>query len=210
MKGFNFMKKNYLIIIIVGLIIASMILIAVIQSNKSSKVNMEPVEEQSLIYHGDPEADNEMLFLFDYACYWCALWMNDIYPTIESKYIDPGEVKFRTQAMVYVNDASLRLADLDQNIKKYAEDQYHQIFQEIIADSQNEDLEWGSDQYISDLLNNYQLDQDLILSEPDFYSIKLSRAYTSALGVEVVPTLYINGVKVEDPFNLDDIEALIK
>src|SRR5699024_531117 len=145
------MKKHRFTIIVVGMIIGAIILIAFLNATKSTKKNMEPVENQTLIYQGDQNADNEMLFLFDYACHWCSVWINDIYPIIKSDYIDQEELKFRTQAMVYVNESSLQFANLDQNIKKYAESDYDQIFQQIIVDAESE-TNWGSEQYINDLL----------------------------------------------------------
>jgi len=203
------MKKHRFTIIVVGMIIGAIILIAFLNATKSTKKNMEPVENQTLIYQGDQNADNEMLFLFDYACHWCSVWINDIYPIIKSDYIDQEELKFRTQAMVYVNDSSLQFANLDQNIKKYAESDYDQIFQQIIVDAESE-TNWGSEQYINDLLEIYQLDHELLLAEPDLDSIQVSRTYTRALEVDVVPTVYINGVKVEDPYDLSQIETLLK
>lgn len=203
------MKKHRFTIIVVGMIIGAIILIAFLNATKSTKKNMEPVENQTLIYQGDQNADNEMLFLFDYACHWCSVWINDIYPIIKSDYIDQEELKFRTQAMVYVNDSSLQFANLDQNIKKYAESDYDQIFHQIIVDAESE-TNWGSEQYINDLLEIYQLDHELLLAEPDLDSIQVSRTYTRALEVDVVPTVYINGVKVEDPYDLSQIETLLK
>ena len=206
------MKKNRFTIIVVGLIVLAIILIGVLQASKSDRLNMEPVEDQRLIYQGDQSADNEMLFLFDYACHWCTTWMNDVYPTIKSDYIDTGELKFRTQAMVYVNDTSLQLANLDQNLKAHAEEDYLDVFQQIIADSELDldGLSWGSEYYISEVIDSYQLDSELMLAQPDLDSIQLSRTYTRALEVDVVPTIYINGLKVEDAFNLEQIDKLIK
>lgn len=203
------MKKHRFTFIVVGVIIGAIVLIAFLNATKSTKKNMEPVENQTLIYQGNENADNEMLFLFDYACHWCSVWINDIYPIIKSDYIDQDELKFRTQAMVYVNDSSLQFANLDQNLKKYAQADYDHIFYQIIVDAESEP-NWGSEQYINDLIEIYQLDHELLLAEPDLDSIQVSRTYTRALEVDVVPTLYINGIKVEDPYDLNQIDKLLK
>lgn len=203
------MKKHRFTIIVVGLTIVAIIAIGVFQATKSTRKNMEPVENQVLIYQGDENSDNEMLFLFDYACHWCSVWINDVYPAVKSEYIDKGKLKFRTQAMVYVNDSSLQLANLDQNLKKHVAADYDQIFQQIILDAETE-TNWGSEQYINDLLETYHLNHELFLAKPDLDSIQMSRTYTRALEIDVVPTVYINGVKVEDPYDLNQIEKLLK
>ncbi len=207
------MKKYRFMIFVVAIIVVGITLIAVLQASKSSSISMEPVEGQDLVYKGNGDADNELLFLFDYACSWCSIWIDDVYPTIQTDYIDTGKLKFRSQAMVYVNEASLRLANLDQNIKKHAPETYDQIFHQIIGDTkliESEGLNWGTDEYINDLIETYQLDQDLMTAVPELDSIQVSRTYTRALEIEFVPSLYINGIKLEDPFDLAEIERLIK
>lgn len=206
------MKKHRFTIIVVGLIISSIILIIVLESSKSDTRNMAPVEDQELIYFGDEEADNEILFLFDYACHWCSLWANDIYPVIEADYINTGEAKFRTQVMTYVNEASQRLAKFDQNVKNHAAEEYEQIFHHIIADTNAEEVvvNWGTDEYITDLIDTYQLDSELMTKEAELDPTQLSNTYNQALQVDVVPTLYINGIKVEDTFDLEEIDGLLK
>ncbi|WP_440895127.1 thioredoxin domain-containing protein [Amphibacillus sp. Q70] len=207
------MKKYRFTILVIGLIVAGIILIAILQASKDPRVNMEPYDNQELVYLGDEEADNELLFLFDYACPWCTIWIDEIFPEIEANYIDTGELKFRTQAMVYVNDASLQLANFDQNVKQHAEDQYHQIFSHIVADAnieQDEQSNWGTETYLDELIESYQLDEAMMKEEPEIDSTHLSDVYTDELGVETVPAIYINGFKVEDPFDIDEIQQLIE
>jgi len=207
------MKKYRTIIIIVALMLISLILIAILRVNMDNSISMEPYEGQELIYLGNEDTDNELLFMFDYACPWCAVWVDEILPELESDYIDTGELKLRTQAMVYVNDAALRLANFDQNIKQHAPDQYHQIYKQIIADTpfdQDGQSNWGAEEYIQELIESYQLDEADMLRDPLIDANELSQVYTQALTVETVPSVYVNGVKVEDPFDLDEIVQLIK
>ena len=49
--------------------------------------------------------------------------------------------------------------------------------------------------------------EELEKNNPD--PISLTRNYTKNLGVEFVPTLYINGIKVYDAFNLEEIEKIL-
>ena len=49
--------------------------------------------------------------------------------------------------------------------------------------------------------------EELEKNNPD--PISITRHYTKNLGVEFVPTLYINGIKVYNAFNLEEIEKII-
>lgn len=206
------MKKNRTIIIIISIISLSLILIAIMQATKTEFVNMEPHQDQELLYVGSEKADNELLFMFDYACPWCVIWIDEILPVLESDYIESGELLFRTQAMVYVDQASLRLADFDQKLKEHFPDNYHEIFTHIALEAPiDPDIspDWGTDSYILEIIDTYQLDQDKALAEPKLSSNELSQVYTNALSVDTVPAVYVNGVQVEDPFDLDEIIELI-
>src|SRR5699024_10500733 len=155
--------------IIVALMLISLILVAILRVNMDNSISMEPYEGQELIYLGNEDTDNELLFMFDYACPWCAVWVDEILPELESDYIDTGDLKLRTQAMVYVNDASLRLANFDQNIKQHAPDQYHQIYKQIITDTpfyQDGQSNWAIEEYIKDWIESYQHDEADMFSDP--------------------------------------------
>ena len=49
--------------------------------------------------------------------------------------------------------------------------------------------------------------EELEKNNPD--PISLTRNYTKNFGVEFVPTLYINGIKVYNAFNLEEIEKIL-
>lgn len=204
------MKKNRFTIVVIGLIVASIVLIAVLQATKSSERNMYPVEHQEVVYFGDEEAENEILLLFDYSCHWCVVWMEEIYPIIELDYIDTGDVKFRTQAMTYVNEASARLANFDQNIKDHSPENYEDIFMHIIDDTHpdREVNNWGTDDYVLDLISTYQLNEEIMTSPNDLDATELSHTYTQALSIESVPTVYVNGEKVVEDFVTIDGEII--
>ena len=62
----------------------------------------------------------------------------------------------------------------------------------------------------SSILKDYGIDsslEELEKNNPD--PISITRNYTKNFGVEFVPTLYINGIKVYNAFSLEEIEKII-
>ncbi|MDG5786023.1 thioredoxin domain-containing protein [Evansella sp. AB-P1] len=160
--------------------------------------------DENLVYLGDEEADNEILFVLDYSCPWCKVWMDDVFPIIDENWIENGNAKFRTQTMVFLNENSLRLSDFDQNIKKHDPDNYFPVIIDIISEAGDDGPEgWGSEEYIKEKASKFNLSDELWRTKPERDSINITRRYTRALDIESVPAVFINGVKMEDPFDLE-------
>nr|WP_173026406.1 thioredoxin domain-containing protein [Aeromonas sp. Ne-1]AKO69692.1 hypothetical protein [Aeromonas sp. Ne-1] len=166
-------------------------------------------EKETIYYEGEETATNEILFVFDYACPWCKKWEAEVFPKVE-ELIGEGTVKYRTQSMVYLNDVSLLLANFDQNVKNYYPNKYTEINQKIMLDGNNHVADWGTSGYLQGIIHDYKLDENKVLETPSQDSIGVTRSYTKALEIDSVPTVFVNGVQVNDAFNYNEIEELLK
>lgn len=167
-------------------------------------------EEERYLYYGDETAKQELLFVFDYSCSWCKKWMDEVFPTVNEEIIAPGIAKYRSQAMVFVNAASLKLANFDQSIKETHPEHYYEIQMELMNELADEEVaNWGTDEYLIEKVQKFGIDSKVATSSPSNDVINLTRNYTRNLDVEYVPTLYVNGVKVEDAFNVEEIKSYL-
>ncbi|SEN90686.1 Thioredoxin [Amphibacillus marinus] len=208
------MSKRNLIILgsTFGVVVIGLAIWLTVRALSVTVYDTTPVDDQPLVYLGDEDAETEILLALDYSCPWCKVWMEEVLPELEEEYITTGEATFRIQAMTFLDNASLRLANFDQNIIRHAPEQYFAVARRIIQDSQSEDDDgyWGTDAYISDLVAEFALDSELMLQEPELDSMNVSRRYQRGLNVETVPSVYVNGVKVNEPFDIDEIHNLIR
>lgn len=199
---------------IVGIIVIFSVLFGALYLLNQSKMitvagyDTKPLKDAELetVYLGQADVENEILLVFDYSCVYCHEWMNDIFPSIEQTYIDTEQVKFRTQPMVYLNDQSLKLANFDQNLKRNYPELYFPILKKMMNEYQLED--WGSEVYLKQLIYANDLDHTL-LDYPKIDALNITREYTKALDVEGVPTAYVNGVKMKNPFDLKELKSYL-
>lgn len=205
------MKKKPLIIIgsIFAFVVIGAAILLGISTTSVEKFNTTPIDDQKTVYLGEESAKNEIFLAFDYSCPACKNWMGEVLPELEEKYIETGKAKFRMQSMVYLNDASLRLSQFDQNLIRYNKDSYYEIARRIMSDAQSQNEAWGTEQYIKDIISEYDLEQETMLQDNEMDPINVTRKYTRGLGIESVPSVFVNGVKVESPFNVKEIESLI-
>ena len=71
----------------------------------------------------------------------------------------------------------------------------------------NGDHKINIDQLINDSLKKYGFQKDKILKEPKMDVINLTRKYTRKYEIDSVPTVIVNGKKLNDPFNVDEIRS---
>lgn len=164
--------------------------------------------EEKIVYLGDEKAQNEIVLLFDYSCPHCKSWMEETFPVLQEKLIDNGKAKFRTQSMVFLNETSLVLANFDQNVKEHYPELYFDVAVEVMHEAHNQSVEnWGTEKYVEDKVEKFNLEKEKIIVDPSTDALSITRKYTKELEIESVPTIYVNGIKMKDAY---DIEAITK
>jgi len=206
-------KKGFVFICIALIIILLSFFIYNYLSKQSSKDNLQFqttfMDNESIVYLGDETVKNELLFVFDYSCIWCSRWIDEVFPHVK-QLVDDGKIKFRTQSMVFLDAASLQLSELDQNLKQEEPDKYFAVFSQMMNDGLKEDLEQLlANHYLDELITNHQLNEQIIEAEPKIDVIHLTQNYTDGLTIESVPTVIVNGEKIDDPFDIKEIESLL-
>lgn len=199
-------KTKVMTLIIVSLFIIYLLAIVVtFASTKDQSYNTDPLKNNNFnTFLGDDSADNSILFVFDYSCPYCHDWIKDVFPSIENE-IQKGNVKFTVQSMVYVDSVSLSMSKFDQNLKRYYPEQYFDIFFRLFEDVNEH--EWASEDYLLRLIKEYHLDKELLFKEPEQDVITVTRKFTRELELEAVPALFINQHKVDNPFDLKEIQS---
>lgn len=206
----NKTSKNRLFIII-GLVVVALALFLIFQLNKDANNDKGSESEtmlndgETIVYLGDDNATNEILFAFDYSCPWCTVWVEEILPDLK-EYIESGDTKLRTQSLGLLNPISLKLSQVDQNLKVHYANDYYDVFQEVIKDSSDIEI---TDAYLEELATKYDLDSDVLLGSTDLNMTNITNEYLEDYNIESVPAVIINGEKVEDPFDLEEIEAML-
>jgi protein-disulfide isomerase len=157
---------------------------------------------------GEESAENTFVLAFDYSCPWCHKWMTEVLPVIKEKYIETGQAHYIGQPLVLLNETSLLLSHVDYYAEQHAPDKLYEIQLKMVQESGEEN--WGTEDYVRNLLSDYNISEsmeELEKNNPD--PISITRNYTKNFGVQFVPTLYVNGIKVYDAFNLDEIEKVL-
>lgn len=174
-------------------------------SEKTSHMDTDPGQ----IYLGDKNAKNEIVFVFDYFCPYCSVWLEEMYGEVD-KLIDSGEVRFRTQPMTYLGDPSIELAKVDQNIKVNYQDKYFDISFKILNEIYKNEGASDINSLISEIVNDYELDLDLLTKEPSVNVVDITEKITKEYDLEFVPVVIVNGEVIEDSFDINAIKGQLE
>ncbi|WP_228616588.1 thioredoxin domain-containing protein [Exiguobacterium sp.] len=154
------------------------------------------------------DGQNEIVFVFDYSCPWCKKWMEDVLPQIESRWLDNGEIAFKGQPLVLLNERSQLLATVDANAEQLIPEQYYELQRHIASDAEIDD--YGTEAYVRRLAETFDVNAEVLLVPRVDEGIQNARLYTRDLGVDYVPTVYVNKIKLLDAFSLEEMEQVIK
>lgn len=152
---------------------------------------------------------HEIVFIFDYSCPWCKKWMATVLPEIESRWLKTEEAMYKGQPLVLLNEQSQLLANVDYNVERIAPHLYYDVQRQIGSDAGVIE-DFGTEDYVRRLAERFTLDPEQLLRTTGIDAgIQNARHYTRDLGVEYVPTVYVDGIKLLDPFSLEEIEHVM-
>ena len=164
--------------------------------------------ERGSVYLGDKNAKHNILLAFDYSCPWCKKWITEVLPELKTKYVDGNEATYSSQPVALLNKKSLFMAEVDEKVKHHAPEKYYDV-QHLFAKTQEEES-WGTETFVKNKLGELGIDISTWNQEnSDYDPLKITRDYTKNKGVKSVPTLFIDGIQIHDPFNLNEIDDAI-
>lgn len=186
--------------------------------------------DSGVVYDTSPESDGQPIKgeldasvtiteFGDYKCPSCKAWEEDILPLLEEEYIDTGQVN-----LVHINTpfhgeesglASLASESVWENHPE-AFWQFHQAIYSEQPEVQNHDEAWITLEKLIEIANSVEEPIDLEVLATDIVeqtyvdNVQEDIAMLEQYEVEFTPTIMVDNIKVEDPFDYDVITQLIE
>ncbi|WNS45069.1 thioredoxin domain-containing protein [Paenibacillus sp. MMS20-IR301] len=213
-------KTRILIVSTVALVViifAGLFLLASKDSSTTAS-NADPVNfnYSEMARLGKEDAPVKIVEFGDYKCPACAQFTGVIKPQLVQEYVNQDKAAFYFVNLAFVGDDS-RTASLAA-LSVYHQDQeaFWKFFDAVYANQGDENEEWATTDYLVSLAKQLELPVDYDLMRKDIedqtYSAELERDIElgRSSGVTTTPSIFINGVKVAEPFNIEAIDAQIQ
>lgn len=158
----------------------------------------DPVSELSQPVAGDPEADVVVAAFEDFGCPHCATWVLEEYPTIESEYVEPGEIRFEHWDFpIPVTDWSAPVANAGRGVQDRAGDEAFFAFAKTAYELQDE----HSLDAVGTAAEDAGADPCAAIAdaehEPYEAVVSGNRSEGEERGVSGTPTVFVNGEGVQ-------------
>lgn len=185
------------------------------QSNK--KAEHPPIEQQPTM--GETDAPVSIVEFGDYKCPSCKAWGETVFPQLEKEFIQTGKASFSYINVLFHGEESTLAALASESVYKQDPDSFWAFHNAVFAqqpETQQHDNQWVTPEKLVEIaketapeIDLKQLEED-IKTEGTIEEVKKDVDLVKEFNVEVTPTIIINGVVVEDPFDYDAIVSLIE
>ncbi|OMP65634.1 DsbA family protein [Domibacillus epiphyticus] len=178
-----------------------------------------PIEGQPTL--GDAGAPVSIVEFGDYKCPSCKQWGETVYPKLIEDYVDTGKAKFSYINVLFHGEESIIASLASESV--YNQDPenfwtFHKAVFDAQPATQEQDNAWVTVDKMKEIAAETAPNVDLAQLEADLNTEGTSVAedvskddgLVQEFNVPFTPTIIIDGVMLEDPFDYEKIESLIE
>lgn len=178
-----------------------------------------PVEGQPML--GDAEAPVQIVEFGDYKCPSCKQWGETIYPKLVEDYIETGKANLSYINVLFHGEESVIASLASESVFEQDPENFW-AFNKAVYDaqpaSQQHDEPWVTIDKMAEIAEATAPGVDIDKMRTDMASeesaivqeVTRDNELVKEFGVPFTPTIYVNGVFLEDPFDYEMIAMLIE
>lgn len=215
------MKKNQWLVIMTVVVVALIALVFVLlnqdEPTTADRGDHVSIEGQPTL--GDPDAKVSVVEFGDYKCPSCKQWGETIYPQLKADYLDKEDVSFSYINVLFHGQESILASLASESV--YEQDsesfwEFHKALYDAQPASQQHDNAWVTVEKLKEIAGETtsvdlaQLEQDLGENSTVLEKVSTDDGLVKENGVQFTPSIMINGVMLEDPFDYEQIQQLIE
>lgn len=188
------------------LIISMLMVLTIIMSACSNNNN----EKQP------PKTKNGKILIVEYGdfkCPYCKKVEKNVMPTIKKDYIDTNKVEYQFINAGFLGKDSIVGSRAGNAVQKFAPNEYLTFQRNVLSNQKDEDKKWLTEQFLDNEIDKLDITTQQKSDIKKQYKTKNSDAWKKAEeqkkmtednNIDTVPTVFINGKKVKDPYEVEE------
>ena len=188
------------------LIISMLMVLTIIMSACSNNNN----EKQP------PKTKNGKILIVEYGdfkCPYCKKVEKNVMPTIKKVYIDTNKVEYQFINAGFLGKDSIVGSRAGNAVQKVAPNEYLTFQRNVFSNQKDEDKKWLTEQFLDNEIDKLDITTQQKSDIKKQYKTKNSDAWKKAEeqkkmtednNIDTVPTVFINGKKVKDPYEVEE------
>nr|WP_251136547.1 DsbA family protein [Exiguobacterium sp. s122] len=210
--------------VLLTLVAVALIAIVVVLLNRpadqaETAVRGEHVETAGQPTIGETNAPVSVVEFGDYKCPSCKQWGETVYPKLKEDYIDTGKASFSYINVLFHGQESILAALASESV--YVQDpdafwDFHKAVYDAQPASQHHDEAWVTVERLIEIaeattsVDVARLKTDLSENSTVLEQVSFDDGLVKENEVRLTPTIMINGVVLENPFDYEAIKRLIE
>ncbi|GEM47916.1 thioredoxin domain-containing protein [Deinococcus cellulosilyticus] len=194
------------IITTIGIVILAVIVLAVVQSIRSSAPKQLDLVGQPTL--GSADARVSVIVFEDFKCPVCKMFDSNIFPVIEEKYVNTGKVQvgFRNFMVIAPNGDSKTAAVAGECVYNQNKDLFFPFAHLMYRAQGDENTVWATKERILEVagyvpgINRDDLGKCIDENRYE-KEVMNDQSVGSSAGVNGTPSVFVNGVKVSNPLD---------
>ncbi|MET1014626.1 MAG: thioredoxin domain-containing protein [Paenisporosarcina sp.] len=214
-------NSNMKFAVIVTIVAIALLAVIVVMSSNKSKEQQTVAEKSEVELTGQPilgeqNAPVTVVEFGDFKCPSCKAWGETIYPQLVEDYLIPGDIKFSYVNVLFHGEESIIGAMAAESVFKQDPASYWD-FHKAVYDAQpevNHDDVWLSKEKMLEVAKDFPtIKQDILTKDLEeeltMPQVTIDEKLYKKHKVTQTPTIVINGMTIEDPFNYEAIKQMI-
>lgn len=193
-------------------------LVVMISNQETETETEEEIVREEVDLTGQPTLGEEdarvtVVEFGDFMCPSCKGWGEIIYPQLVEDYVSKGDVKFSYVNVLFHGEESTLASLGAESVYKHDPTVYWD-FHKKVFDAQPEAAKWVTPEKLVELASSFpsinldQLKQD-VEQELTLDQVNIDKELYMKHNVSATPTININGITIENPFDYEAIKEVI-
>lgn len=168
---------------------------------------------------GNKDAKNKVIEFMDYKCPFCKKFENSVYKNLEKKHILYGDTEIRVVNASVLGDDAVLASRAAHALNIYYPEKYWDFHHKLFKIQPNHENKWITAKLIDSELEKLDIPQNKLKKIKRDYKTKYSKSWELAnedkklykkFNNQYVPSVYVNGKFIKDPYSLKNIEKYLK
>ncbi|MDT0715535.1 DsbA family protein [Staphylococcus chromogenes] len=164
---------------------------------------------------GKEHAKDKIVIFADFKCPFCKKLDTQVLPHLKNKYVDSGKANIKVLLPTILGKDSKIAAKAGYAIYMYYPEKYYEYFQKIFSIQPNNEGEWINERLIDNELEKLNIPKEKLEKIKVEYKKKNSITEKEVeednelyrkFNNQYVPSVYVNGEFVDDPYNIKSFE----
>jgi protein-disulfide isomerase len=202
-------------ITILALIIGGVIFFIIVDPKVADHTERVAISYQGQPQIGNPHAPIRIMEFGDFKCPACKVFHDTVYPQLKREYIDKGKAQMYFTNFQFNGEDAITAGMVGESIYHQNKGAFWNYYDVIYENQKEENVRWATLDFLCNLIKSIpKIDVNKVRLDVKNKTFEKTVIKDKQLGeklkIDVVPTIFVNGVRVENGMDFNVVKKVIE